>query len=58
MRRSLLRWTSLVASGAVLAALGAARVHHGNFSLFLLILVALALGTVTVFVLTRGDETP
>lgn len=55
--RSVLRWSSLVASGAVLAALGARRVHHGSFPLFLLICVALALLVVVVFLLTRRDET-
>jgi len=55
--RSILRWSSLVASGAVLAALGARRVHHGSFPLFLLICVALALLVVVVFLLTRRAET-
>jgi len=54
--RSLLRWTSLVASGAVLAVLGARRVHLGNFSLFLAVVVVLALAVVVVFLLTRSDE--
>lgn len=56
MRRSLLRWTSLVASGAVLAVLGARRVHLGNFPLFLAFVVVLAALVVVVFLLTRGDE--
>ncbi|MBI4256403.1 MAG: hypothetical protein HY616_15135 [Candidatus Rokubacteria bacterium] len=55
--RSILRWSSLVASGAVLAALGARRVHLASFPLFLLICVALALLVVVVFLLTRPDET-
>lgn len=55
--RSLLRWSSLVASGAVLAALGARRVHLASFPLFLVICVALALFVVVVFLLTRRDET-
>lgn len=54
--RSALRWSSLAASGAVLAALGVRRVHHGSFPLFLLVVVALALLVVVVFLLTRGDD--
>lgn len=56
--RSLLRWASLVASGAVLGAVGAARLHHYNFPLFLAILLALSLVAVVVILLTRGDEAP
>lgn len=51
--RLLLRWTSLLGSGAALYALGTARFHHQNFSLFLMLLLALALLTVMVFLLTR-----
>jgi hypothetical protein len=49
----LLRWSSLLGSGAILYALGAARVHHHNFPLFLAVVLALALVTVAVFVWTR-----
>ena len=53
--RALLRWISLIATVIVLGALGAKRVHLHNFVLFLVILVGLALLTVTVFVVTaRG----
>ena len=54
--RSLLRWSSLVASAVVLGALGASRVHHTSFPLFLAVLLALSLGTVVVFLATRGDD--
>ncbi|MBI4241425.1 MAG: hypothetical protein HY613_06880 [Candidatus Rokubacteria bacterium] len=51
--RPLLRWISLIGSGAVLYGLGVARFHHQNFSLFLALLLALAVLTVVVFLLTR-----
>lgn len=51
--RALLRWSSLLGSGAALYAMGAARFHHHNFPLFLALLLALALLTVAVFLFTR-----
>ena len=51
--RPLLRWISLLASGLVLYALGAARFHHHNFPVFLALLLALALVTLVVFLFTR-----
>ena len=50
--RPLLRWTSLVVAGALLAWLGAARMHQQNFVLFLAIVLGLAIGIVVVFVST------
>lgn len=43
-------------SAAVLWALGVRRVHLGNFSLFLALVLSLACVVVVVFLLTRGDE--
>jgi hypothetical protein len=57
--RPLLRWTSLVATALVLAALGAWRLHQGRFVLFLGVVVALAVVVVAVYVATAvGDEGP
>jgi hypothetical protein len=55
----LLRWTSLVGSAALLAALGAAHTHQQNFPLFLTVVIALSVLAVAVFVLTappRGSD--
>lgn len=54
--RALLRWGSLLGSGAALYALGAARVHHRNFLLFLTILLTLAVLTVVAFLFTKEAE--
>lgn len=51
--RALLRWISLLGGGAVLYGVGVSRLHHQNFSLFLALLLALAVLTVVVFLLTR-----
>jgi hypothetical protein len=50
--RPLLRWTSLLACGAVLAALGAANMHQRDFVLFLATVVGLSTLAIAVFVLT------
>jgi hypothetical protein len=54
--RSLLRWTSLVASALVLYAVGLRRLHLHDFNAFLLILLALAVAIVIVHAMTGGDE--
>jgi uncharacterized ion transporter superfamily protein YfcC len=54
--RALLRWGSLLGSGAALYALGAARLHHRHFLLFLAILLALALLMVVAFLITKEGE--
>jgi hypothetical protein len=54
--RPLLRWSSLVLILAVLARIGAARLHLHNFSLFLAVVVGLALLTVAVFVATTAGD--
>ncbi len=51
--RPLFRWISVAGSGALLYALGVNRLHHHNFPLFLAIVLALAVLTVVVFMLTR-----
>lgn len=51
--RPLLRWISLFGSGVALYALGVARFHHHNFTLFLALLLAMAFVTLVVFLLTR-----
>ena len=56
--RSLLRWTSLVASGVVLYVVGVRRLHLHDFNAFLLTLLAVAVAIVGVFVATRGDAPP
>jgi hypothetical protein len=56
--RSLLRWTSLVASGVALYAAGARRLHLYDFSAFLLTTLALAAGIVVVFLATRDPAPP
>ena len=50
--RPLLRWTSLLVAGVLLAWLGAARMHQQSFVLFLAIVLALAIGIVAVFLAT------
>jgi hypothetical protein len=54
--RPLLRWISLLAAAIVLAALGASRFHQHRFVLFLGIVLALAVGVVTVYVATAGAD--
>jgi len=54
--RSLLRWTSLVATAVVLYAVGERRLHLHDFNAFLVVLLALALAITGVFVVTRGDR--
>jgi hypothetical protein len=54
--RSLLRWTSLVASAAILYAVGVRRLHLHDFNAFLTVLLALALAVTAAFVLTRGHR--
>lgn len=56
--RSLLRWTSLVATGVVLYVVGVRRLHLQDFNAFLLTTLALAAGIVGVFLATRGDAPP
>ena len=56
--RSLLRWTSLVASGVVLYVAGSRRLHLLDFNAFILTVLALAAGIVAVFVVTRGNARP
>jgi hypothetical protein len=51
--RPLLRWISLLGSGAALYALGVARFHHQNFPVFLALLLGLALLIVLAFLFTR-----
>ncbi len=53
--RSLLRWTSLAASAAILYVVGVRRLHLHDFDAFLAVLLALALAITGVFVVTRGD---
>jgi hypothetical protein len=56
--RPLIRWTSLALVLAVLAGVGAARLHLQNFPLFVAVVVALALLTVAIFVITAaGGDT-
>jgi hypothetical protein len=50
--RALLRWISLLGCAALLAFLGAAGTHQRNFSLFLAAVIAAAVVTVVVFVVT------
>jgi len=54
----LLRWTSLLASAALLATLGTARVHQQNFPLFLSVVLGLSVLAVAVFVLTAPRRGP
>jgi hypothetical protein len=42
----------------VLAALGGARTHLHNFTLFLVILLGLAVSTVVVFMATATEDSP
>lgn len=56
--RPLLRWTSLVGCGVVLAALGAANMHQRNFTLFLVAVVGLSALAIAVFVLTADATKP
>jgi hypothetical protein len=50
--RSALRWSSLVAAGAVLYALGAKGFHHRQFNVFIVTVLVLAVLIVVTFVLT------
>ena len=54
--RALLRWTSLVGTFALLAALGVARTHLHNFPLFLGALMVTAVVIVAVFVATATSD--
>lgn len=54
--RPLLRWISLLASAALLGALGVARTHLHNFPLFLAAVLGLAVLVVVVFVATAGGD--
>jgi hypothetical protein len=54
--RPLLRWTSLVASGALLAVLGAAGTHQRNFPLFLAAVLGLSVLAVAIFVATADSR--
>ncbi|HKZ08587.1 MAG TPA: hypothetical protein VJU81_24175 [Methylomirabilota bacterium] len=55
---SLLRWTSLAASGLALYVMGARRLHLHDFNTFIAIVLALAIGIVGVLVATRGGSPP
>lgn len=54
--RPLLRWISLLASAALLGALGVARTHLHNFPLFLAAVLGLAVLVVLVFVATAASD--
>jgi len=54
--RSLLRWTSLVASGVVLYVAGTRRLHLTDFNAFILIVLAVSIVVAAVFVVTRDDR--
>lgn len=54
--RSLLRWTSLVASAVVLYVVGVRRLHLHDFNAFIVVLLGIALGILAVFRLTRGGD--
>lgn len=53
--RSALRWASLAVTAVVLYGLGVRGFHHRHFDLFLAAVLALALLTVVVIVLTRRN---
>ena len=54
----MLRWTSLLASAALLGVFGTARTHQQNFPLFLAVVVGLSVLAVAVFVLTTAPDAP
>lgn len=54
--RSLLRWTSLVASGVVLYVAGERRLHLHDFNAFLVVVLAVAVLIAGVFLATRDDH--